>query len=101
MLLRTTDHASVLQRVGPDVDPNLTPEVVRNRYCRRAFVTASLLDYCRSGVSAGLGNYLRVEILWRLVDRKSKAKISCGAMDAHCTRYWIFRDFLAYAGTGG
>ena len=36
-----------LQRVGPDVlDPNLTPEVERNGYCHRAFVTVSLQDYC-------------------------------------------------------
>lgn len=55
-----------LQRVGPDVlDMSLTPEHVKARllsprFCRRQF-SALLLD---QAFLAGLGNYLRVEILW-------------------------------------
>ena len=54
-----------LQRVGPDVlDPNLTPEVVKERLLSPRFrnrqFAGLLLD---QAFLAGLGNYLRVEIL--------------------------------------
>ncbi|KHN54800.1 endonuclease VIII [Dickeya fangzhongdai] len=55
-----------LQRIGPDVlDESLTVDEVRERllsarFCRRQLGTL-LLD---QGFLAGLGNYLRVEILW-------------------------------------
>ncbi len=56
-----------LQRVGPDVlDMTLTVEQVKARllsprFCRRQF-SGLLLD---QAFLAGLGNYLRVEILWQ------------------------------------
>ena len=57
-----------LQRVGPDVlDPNLTPEVVKERLLSPRFrnrqFAGLLLD---QAFLAGLGNYLRVEILWQV-----------------------------------
>ncbi|MBS6737151.1 MAG: endonuclease VIII [Enterobacteriaceae bacterium] len=65
----TADELAVhpfLQRVGPDVlDMSLTVEQVKSRllsprFCRRQF-SGLLLD---QAFLAGLGNYLRVEILW-------------------------------------
>lgn len=56
-----------LQRVGPDVlDPSLDQAQVRERllstrFCRRQF-SSLLLD---QAFLAGLGNYLRAEILWQ------------------------------------
>ncbi len=105
MLTRTTDHASVLQRVGPDVlDPNLTPEVVKERLLSPRFrnrqFAGLLLD---QAFLAGLGNYLRVEILWQVgLTGNHKAKISMRRnwMHSH-TRYRIFRDFLTLRGAGG
>lgn len=57
-----------LQRVGPDVlDPNLTPEGVKERLLSLRFrnrqFAGLLLD---QAFLAGLGNYLRVEILWQV-----------------------------------
>lgn len=57
-----------LQRVGPDVlDSNLTPEVVEARLLSPRFrnrqFSGLLLD---QAFLAGLGNYLRVEILWQV-----------------------------------
>lgn len=57
-----------LQRVGPDVlDPRLTPEAVRLRLLSPRFrnrqFSGLLLD---QAFLAGLGNYLRVEILWQV-----------------------------------
>lgn len=57
-----------LQRVDPDVlDPNLTPEVVKERLLSPRFrnrqFAGLLLD---QAFLAGLGNYLRVEILWQV-----------------------------------
>ncbi|MEH2919907.1 endonuclease VIII [Samsonia erythrinae] len=56
-----------LQRIGPDVlDLSLTPEQVRERLLlprfRRRRLSGLLLD---QAFLAGLGNYLRVEILWQ------------------------------------
>ncbi|ACY85425.1 endonuclease VIII [Edwardsiella piscicida] len=56
-----------LLRIGPDVlDPALTEAQVRERLCSPAFcrrqLGALLLD---QRFLAGLGNYLRVEILWQ------------------------------------
>lgn len=91
-----------LQRVGPDVlDPNLTPEVVKERLLSPRFrnrqFAGLLLD---QAFLAGLGNYLRVEILWQVgLTGNHKAKISMRRnwMHSH-TRYWIFRDFLTLRG---
>lgn len=57
-----------LLRIGPDVlDPALTEVQVRERLCSPAFrrrqLGALLLD---QRFLAGLGNYLRVEILWQV-----------------------------------
>lgn len=57
-----------LQRVGPDVlDPRLTPGAVKARLCSPRFrnrqFSGLLLD---QAFLAGLGNYLRVEILWQV-----------------------------------
>ncbi|EBP3213645.1 endonuclease VIII [Salmonella enterica] len=57
-----------LQRVGPDVlDMRLTPAEVKTRLLSPRFrnrqFSGLLLD---QGVLAGLGNYLRVEILWQV-----------------------------------
>jgi endonuclease-8 len=57
-----------LQRVGPDVlDMSLTPEAVKARLLSPAFrnrqFSGLLLD---QAFLAGLGNYLRVEILWEV-----------------------------------
>lgn len=57
-----------LQRVGPDVlDPRLTPEEVKDRLISTRFrnrqFSGLLLD---QAFLAGLGNYLRVEILWQV-----------------------------------
>lgn len=57
-----------LQRVGPDVlDPNLTPEVVKERVLSPRFrnrqFAGSLLE---QAFLVRLGNYLRVEILWQV-----------------------------------
>ncbi|MCG8706958.1 endonuclease VIII [Brenneria sp. 4F2] len=56
-----------LQRIGPDVlDLSLTTEQVRERLCsarfRRRQFSSLLLD---QSFLAGLGNYLRIEILWQ------------------------------------
>lgn len=63
-----------LQRVGPDVlDPTLTVETVKDRLQSKRFrqrqFSGLLLD---QAFLAGLGNYLRVEILWE-----------CGLMATH------------------
>jgi len=56
-----------LARIGPDVlDMTLTPDMVRERlmspaFCRRQ-LAGTLLD---QAFIAGLGNYLRAEILWQ------------------------------------
>lgn len=57
-----------LQRVGPDVlDPRLTPDDVKARLLSARFrnrqFSGLLLD---QAFLAGLGNYLRVEILWQV-----------------------------------
>ncbi|EQV25398.1 endonuclease 8 [Escherichia coli HVH 223 (4-2976528)] len=75
-----------LQRVGPDVlDPNLTPEVVKERLLSPRFrnrqFAGLLLD---QAFLAGLGNYLRVEILWQVgLTGNHKAKdLSAAQLDA-------------------
>ena len=78
-----------LQRVGPDVlDPNLTPEVVKERLLSPRFrnrqFAGLLLD---QAFLAGLGNYLRVEIL----------SMRRNWMHSH-TRYWRFLGFLTLRG---
>lgn len=66
-----------LQRVGPDVlDPNLTSEMVKERLLSPRFrnrqFAGLLLD---QAFLAGLGNYLRVEILWQIgLTGRHKAK---------------------------
>ena len=91
-----------LQRVGPDVlDPNLTPEVVKERLLSPRFrnrqFAGLLLD---QAFLAGLGNYLRVEILWQVgLTGNHKAKdLNAAQLDALAHRYWIFRDFLTLRG---
>lgn len=75
-----------LQRVGPDVlDPNLTPEVVKERLLSPRFrnrqFAGLLLD---QAFLAGLGNYLRVEILWQVgLTGNHKAKdLNAAQLDA-------------------
>lgn len=75
-----------LQRAGPDVlDMSLTVEQVKARllsprFCRRQFA-GLLLD---QAFLAGLGNYLRVEILWqaRLAPRHRAVDLSDAQLDA-------------------
>lgn len=91
-----------LQRVGPDVlDPNLTPEVVKERLLLPRFrnrqFAGLLLD---QAFLAGLGNYLRVEILWQVGltgNHKAKTSMRRNWMHSH-TRYWIFLGFLTLRG---
>ena len=75
-----------LQRIGPDVlDPNLTPEVVKERLLSPRFrnrqFAGLLLD---QAFLAGLGNYLRVEILWQVgLTGNHKAKdLNAAQLDA-------------------
>ncbi|MFV2820696.1 zinc finger domain-containing protein, partial [Escherichia coli] len=70
----------------PDVlDPNLTPEVVKERLLSPRFrnrqFAGLLLD---QAFLAGLGNYLRVEILWQVgLTGNHKAKdLSAAQLDA-------------------
>jgi len=75
-----------LQRVGPDVlDPTLDVATVKarlqsRRFCRRQF-SGLLLD---QAFLAGLGNYLRVEILWAvgLAPQHKAAELSEAQLDA-------------------
>ncbi|WP_313080164.1 endonuclease VIII [Atlantibacter sp.] len=75
-----------LQRVGPDVlDMSLTVDDVKARllsprFCRRQF-SGLLLD---QAFLAGLGNYLRVEILWlaELAPRHKAVELSEPQLDA-------------------
>ncbi|MBK4714484.1 MULTISPECIES: endonuclease VIII [Tenebrionibacter/Tenebrionicola group] len=75
-----------LQRVGPDVlDMTLTAEQVKARllsprFCRRQFA-GLLLD---QAFLAGLGNYLRVEILWQaqLAPRHRAVDLTTQQLDA-------------------
>ena len=75
-----------LQRVGPDVlDPRLTVEVVKARLLSPAFrnrqFSGLLLD---QAFLAGLGNYLRVEILWEvgLAAQRKASQLSEPQLDA-------------------
>lgn len=75
-----------LQRVGPDVlDMTLTPQAVKERllsskFCNRQFA-GLLLD---QAFLAGLGNYLRVEILWQvgLTGNHKASQLSDAQLDA-------------------
>ncbi len=78
------------------LDPNLTPEVVKERLLSPRFrnrqFAGLLLD---QAFLAGFWQLFAVEILWQVADRNHKAKDLNAAhwMHSH-TRYWIFRDFL-------
>ena len=79
-----------LQRVGPDVlDMRLTASDVKARLLSPTFrnrqFSGLLLD---QAFLAGLGNYLRVEILWEVgLAPQHKASNSWGRCR---TRYWVF-----------
>lgn len=75
-----------LLRVGPDVlDMTLTPEEVKARLLSAKFrqrqFSGLLLD---QAFLAGLGNYLRVEILWQvgLTGRHKASELTDGQLDA-------------------
>lgn len=75
------DQHPFLQRIGPDVlDTSLDPDAVaarllEPRFARRRLGTL-LLD---QGFLAGLGNYLRVEILWQ-----TQLPAACRPIDLDC-----------------
>lgn len=75
-----------LQRVGPDVlDPNLTPEVVKERVLSPRFRNRQFAGLLlEQAFLAGLGNYLRVEILWQVgLTGNHKAKdLNAAQLDA-------------------
>lgn len=77
-----------LNRIGPDVlDSSVTVEQVRERLLSKTFrrrqFSALLLD---QHFLAGLGNYLRVEILWQagLAPHHRAADLSDGQLDLLC-----------------
>lgn len=82
--VQLADHPFLL-RVGPDVlDPRLTPTVVRERLLDRRFCGRALggllLD---QAFLAGLGNYLRAEILWlaQLLPEHHASELNAAELD--------------------
>ncbi len=87
------------------LDPNLTPEVVKERLLSPRFrnrqFAGLLLD---QAFLAGLGNYLRVEILWQVGltgNHKAKDLTNAAQLDALKARVTGYSSvFLRYAGAG-
>ncbi len=83
------------------LDPNLTPEVVKERLLSPRFrnrqFAGLLLD---QAFLAGLGNYLRVEILWQVgLTGNHKAKdLNAAQLDALTRVTGYSATFLRYAG---
>lgn len=83
------------------LDPNLTPEVVKERLLSPRFrnrqFAGLLLD---QAFLAGLGNYLRVEILWQVgLTGNHKAKdLNAAQLDALARVTGYSATFLRYAG---
>ncbi len=94
-----------LQRVGPDVlDARLTPEEVKARLLSPRFrnrqFSGLLLD---QSFLAGLGNYLRVEILWQVgLTGQHKAKdLNEAQLNALSRAVGYSAPFLHYSRSGG
>lgn len=86
------------------LDPNLTPEVVKERLLSPRFrnrqFAGLLLD---QAFLAGLGNYLRVEILWQVgLTGNHKAKdLNAAQLDALAHALLEIPRFLTLRGAGG